>query len=67
MLGLVPRGDEVPEYATSAPYATDSPYATTETPYVTNPQLEYATNFESPSATPSFAASHGAAPVRYGA
>ena len=39
----------------------------TDTPYVTNPQLEYATNFESPYATPPFAASHGAAPVRYGA
>ena len=72
--GLVPRGDEVPEYAladvtpqsyaTTRPYATSAPYATDNTPYATNPQ--YATNFESPYATPPFAASH-AAPVRYGA
>ena len=74
--GLVPRQDEVPEYAladvTPQSYATTTPYATgpggpyaTNTPYATNPQ--FATNFESesPYATPPYAASH-VAPVRYG-
>ena len=57
--GLVPRGDEVPEYAladvtpqsyaTTRPYATSAPYATDNTPYATNPQYAtadtpYATN-----------------------
>ena len=66
--GLVPRQDEVPEYAladTTPQYST-TPYATA--PYATNPQYETNTPYatDSPYSTPPYAASH-TAPIRYGA